>query len=401
MGCQAKFAGEPLIEAADTLRSTGFWYDRPVLVTGCTGLLGSRLTGALLSAGAVVVGLIRDEVPQSELVRSGALDQIRVVHGDVTDYATVERALNEYEVEAVFHLAAQTIVGIANRAPLSTFESNIRGTWVTLEAARRCPTVHRVVVASSDKAYGTQPVLPYTEAMPLQGQHPYDVSKSAADLLAQSYAATYGLPVAITRCANLYGGGDLNWNRLIPGTIRSALQGQSPVIRSDGTFMRDYLYVRDAVRAYMMLSEALDRADIRGQAFNCGTDEPMSVLEMTRLILSLSPHPEASPMVLDEVRNEIKDQYLDSAKIRRAVGWAPVLLEGAGLAGDDRMVCGLSGRWVGTGPNRWVGGLDECIERVFGVGGPGGVARKSRARQLPAPIHPPHRWYRFYRASSG
>lgn len=308
----------------DSRKDTGFWTDRPVLVTGCTGLLGSWLTGALLSAGASVVGLIRDEVPQSALARSGVLQQIRVVHGDVTDYATVERALNEYEVEAVFHLAAQTIVGIANRAPLSTFESNIRGTWVTLEAARRCPAVRRIVVASSDKAYGTQPVLPYTEEMPLQGQHPYDVSKSAADLLAQAYAVTYGLPVAITRCANLYGGGDLNWNRLIPGTIRSALQGQSPVIRSDGTFVRDYLYVRDAVRAYMMLAEALDLPEIRGQAFNCGTDEPMSVLEMTRLILRLSPHPELEPTVLDEVRNEIKDQYLDSAKIRRAVGWKPV-----------------------------------------------------------------------------
>jgi len=227
-------------------------------------------------------------------------------------------------VEAVFHLAAQTIVGIANRAPLSTFESNIRGTWVTLEATRRCPTVRRIVVASSDKAYGTQPTLPYTEEMPLQGQHPYDVSKSATDLLAQAYAVTYGLPVAITRCANLYGGGDLNWNRLIPGTIRSALQGQSPIIRSDGTFMRDYLYVRDAVRAYMMLSEALDRPELRGQAFNCGTDQPMSVLEMTRLILKLSPYPELHPTVLNEVRNEIKDQYLDSAKIRRAVGWTPL-----------------------------------------------------------------------------
>lgn len=312
-------------------QGTGFWHDRPVLVTGCTGLLGSWLVGTLLPAGATVVGLIRDEVPQSHLARSGALRQIRVVHGDVTDYATVERALNEYEVDTVFHLAAQTIVGIANRSPLSTFESNVRGTWVTLEAARRCPTVRRIVVASSDKAYGTQSVLPYTEDMPLQGQHPYDVSKSAADLLAQAYAVTYDLPVAITRCANLYGGGDLNWNRLIPGTIRSALKGQSPVIRSDGTFMRDYLYVRDAVRAYMMLAEALDRPEIRGEAYNCGTDQPMSVLEMTRLILGLSPHPELQPTVLDEVRNEIKDQYLDSAKIRGAAGWTPVYSREAAL----------------------------------------------------------------------
>ncbi len=300
-----------------------FWRERPVLVTGCTGLLGSWLTQALVAAGAEVVGLIRDEVPQSQLVRSGTIHQIRVVRGDVTDYATMERALNEYEIESVFHLAAQTIVSIANRAPLSTFEANIRGTWVVLEAVRRSPSVQRVVVASSDKAYGTAPVLPYTEDMPLHGRHPYDVSKSAADLIAQTYAFTYQVPVAVTRCANLYGGGDLNWNRLIPGTIRSALQGEPPIIRSDGTFIRDYLYVRDAVSAYLSLARALDRSEIWGEAFNCGTDEPMSVLEMTDLILSLSPHPDLKPIVLDKVTNEIKDQYLDCSKIQRMVGWAP------------------------------------------------------------------------------
>ncbi len=307
----------------ETLAKLTFWYERPVLVTGCTGLLGSWLSQALVSAGALVVGLIRDEVPQSQLVCSGTLQHIRVVHGDVTEYATLERAINEYEIETIFHLAAQTIVGIANRAPLSTFESNIRGTWVTLEAARRSPTVCRIVIASSDKAYGTQPALPYTEDMPLKGQHPYDVSKSAADLLAQAYSVTYGLPIGITRCANLYGGGDLNWNRLIPGTIRSALQGQPPVIRSDGTFMRDYLYVRDAVQAYLMLAQALDRQEFHGQAFNCSTDAPMTVLEMTRLILDQVGRPELAPVVLDEVQNEIQDQYLDSTKLRKAIGWQP------------------------------------------------------------------------------
>ncbi len=311
--------------------NASFWRDRPVLVTGCTGLLGSWLTQTLIEAGADVVGLIRDDVPQSHLARSGVIGRIRVARGDVTDYVTMERVLNEYEVDAVFHLAAQTIVGIANRAPLSTFETNIRGTWVTLEAARRTPTVKRILVASSDKAYGTQPILPYTETMPLHGEHPYDVSKSAADLIAQTYARTYDMPIAITRCANLYGGGDLNWNRLIPGTIRSALQGKAPIIRSDGTFVRDYLYVRDAVRAYMILAEALDRPDIRGQAFNCSTDEPMSVLEMTQLILSLSPHPRMQPVVLNEVKNEIKDQYLNSAKIEEAIGWRPAWSREAAL----------------------------------------------------------------------
>ncbi len=311
--------------------SSSFWAERPVLVTGCTGLLGSWLTHALVEAHAEVVGLIRDDVPQSHLVRSGTIRRIRVARGDVTDYALMERVLNEYEIDAVFHLAAQTIVGIANRAPLSTFESNIRGAWVTLEAARRTPTVQRVVIASSDKAYGTQDVLPYTEDMPLQGQHPYDVSKSAADLIAQTYAHTYQLPVAITRCANLYGGGDLNWNRLIPGTIRSALQGERPIIRSDGAFVRDYLYVRDAVRAYLQAAEALSDPALFGEAFNCGADAPMSVLEMTNLILKLSPHPTLKPVILDEVRNEIKDQYLDSAKIHRMIGWAPAWTREAAL----------------------------------------------------------------------
>jgi CDP-glucose 4,6-dehydratase len=314
-----------------TSEEAGFWRNRPVLVTGCTGMVGSWLVRALLPAGALVVGLVRDEVPQSELVRSGLMGRIRVVRGDITDYATMERALNEYEVDTVFHLAGQTIVGIANRAPLSTFESIIRGTYVTLEAARRCSTVRRVLVASSDKAYGTPAVLPYTEDMPLQGQTPYDVSKSAADLLAQAYAVTYGLPVAITRCANLYGGGDLNWSRLMPGTIRSVLQGQAPVIRSDGTLLRDYLYVRDGVRAYMMLAEALDRPEVYGHAFNCGTDQPVSVLEMTRMIIKLSPHPELVPTILDDARNEIKDQYLDSAKIREMVGWEPTYSQEAAL----------------------------------------------------------------------
>ena len=258
----------------------------------------------------------------------------------------MERAINEYEVETVFHLAAQTIVGIANRSPLSTFESNIRGTWTTLEAARRSPTVRRIVVASSDKAYGTQPVLPYTEQMPLQGLHPYDASKSAADLIAQAYANTYGLPVVITRCANLYGGGDLNWNRLIPGTIRSVLQGERPIIRSDGTLVRDYLYVRDGVEAYMTLAQSLVEDELHGEAFNCGTDAPMSVLEMTRTIISLSPNPGLKPIILDEARNEIKDQYLDSAKVRDVVGWSP----GHSRAAALRETMAWYARYLGGGP---------------------------------------------------
>jgi CDP-glucose 4,6-dehydratase len=217
-----------------------FWHEKNVFITGCTGLLGSWLTQALVDLGANVTGLIRDEVPQSHLLRSGTIDQIQVVRGELCDYPLLERTLAEYEIEIIFHLAAQTIVTIANRAPLSTFESNIRGTYMLLEAARRNPTVHGVITASSDKAYGDQPELPYREDAPLQGQHPYDVSKSCADLISHTYAHSYGLPVIITRCANLYGGGDLNWNRILPGTIRSVLQGERPIIRSDGTFKRDF-----------------------------------------------------------------------------------------------------------------------------------------------------------------
>ncbi|HKF54168.1 MAG TPA: NAD-dependent epimerase/dehydratase family protein, partial [Blastocatellia bacterium] len=231
--------------------NSAFWGDRAVLVTGCTGLLGSWLTQALIDRGALVVGLIRDWLPESELLRSGILSQIRIARGEVQQQETLERVLGEYEVETVFHLAAQTIVGVANRNPISTFESNIRGTWNLLEACRRSPCVNQIVIASSDKAYGAQEDLPYCETAPLQGRHPYDVSKSCADLVAQSYRETYRLPLCITRCGNLYGGGDLNWNRLVPGTIRSALKGQRPVIRSDGSNIRDYFYVEDAASAYI------------------------------------------------------------------------------------------------------------------------------------------------------
>src|SRR5437660_2273270 len=253
----------------------GFWRDRRVLVTGCTGLVGAWTTRALLERGAHVVGLVRDAVCGSELVRGGLISRIDAVRGCIEDQPLLERVLAEYEVQTVFHLAAQTIVGIANRCPLSTFESNIKGTWCLLEAARRCGHRPDVIVASSDKAYGEQAELPYTEETPLSGRHPYDVSKSCADLLALTYHHTYGLPVCVTRCGNFYGGGDLNWNRLVPGTIRSVLRGEAPVVRSDGTNVRDYFYVKDGACAYLHLAECLachgcDSRDteIAGQAFN-------------------------------------------------------------------------------------------------------------------------------------
>ena len=234
-----------------------FWQDRRVLVTGATGLVGSWLVRRLLKAQADVVCLVRDWVPQAELNRDDLVNRLTVVRGDICDLDVLERTLGEYEIETVMHLAAQTIVGIANRNPLSTFESNIAGTWKLLEACRRSPKVKQIIAASSDKAYGDSPVLPYTEKTPLEGRHPYDVSKSCSDLICQTYATTYKTPVIVTRCGNFYGGGDLNWNRIVPGTIRSVVRGQSPVIRSDGKFIRDYFYVEDGAAAYMMLAEKL------------------------------------------------------------------------------------------------------------------------------------------------
>jgi len=300
-----------------------FWYDRPVLVTGCAGFLGSWLTIALVEMGATVVGLLRDEVPRSYLRTSGYQDRTTIVHGDVTDYELVERVLHEHEIDAILHLAAQTIVPIANRGPLSTFETNVKGTWTVLEAARRSPKITRVVVASSDKAYGVHERLPYTEDAPLLGCYPYDASKSCADLIARTYATTYSMPVAVTRCANLYGGGDLHWSRIFPGTMRSVIRGERPIIRSDGTMVRDYLYVKDAVNAYLTLAEHLDRPEVKGQAFNFGMDNPKSVLETVQTIIAVSDHPELEPVVLADAPNEIQAQYLDSRKAHRVLGWAP------------------------------------------------------------------------------
>lgn len=299
-----------------------FWKNRRVFVTGCTGIVGSWLTLALLDAGADVIGLIRDRVPLSNLHLSGADQRIISVDGDIADAPLIERVLNEYEIEIVFHLAAQPLVRLANRAPAGTFEINIRGTWLLLEACRVSPTVKRIVVASSDKAYGDQDVLPYTEDAPLQGRHPYDVSKSCADLITQTYANTYNLPVSITRCGNIYGGGDLNWDRIVPGTMRSVLRGESPIIRSDGTPLRDYLYVDDIVDGYLRLAECLGDQSLYGQAFNFGMDDPKSALDIARAIIAISDHPELEPTVLNQATHEIGKQYLSSAKAHRVLGWS-------------------------------------------------------------------------------
>jgi len=308
-----------------------FWLDRSVLVTGATGLLGGWLTRRLLDHGASIVALVRDWVPQCEIVSQCQFEQVRVVRGDVTDRDLVERTLGEYEVQTVFHLAAQTIVGIANRNPISTFESNIRGAWTVLEACRRSPFVKSVVIASSDKAYGDQTELPYNEDMPLQGRHPYDVSKSCADLIAQAYACTYDLPVGITRCGNFYGGGDLNWNRLVPGTIRSVLRGERPVIRSDGQYVRDYLYVEDGAAAYMLLAERLlSHPELAGMAFNFSYEKHMTVLQLVHQILQKMGS-DLTPIVQNEPLKEIRAQCLSAQRARELLEWAPAFTVDEGL----------------------------------------------------------------------
>ncbi len=301
-----------------------FWTQRHVFVTGATGLLGSWLTAELLQRGATVICLVRDWIPESAAVSSGTLARCRIVRGELEDHDLLLRVLNEHEVDSIFHLGAQTIVGTASRSTISTFEANIRGTWSLLEAARLLGNrIERIIVASSDKAYGAHERLPYTEDTPLIGRFPYDVSKSCADLIAQSYFHSFGLPVAITRCGNLYGGGDLNFNRLVPGTIRSAIRGESPVIRSDGSFVRDYFFVRDAVDAYLQLAERVPGDGFTGEAFNFGTETPMTVLELAERLLSATGRPDLPLTVLGNATNEIPRQYLDCSKARQRMGWQP------------------------------------------------------------------------------
>jgi CDP-glucose 4,6-dehydratase len=307
------------------------WWRRRVFVTGCTGLVGAWLTDWLVAQGADVVGLVRDWVPGSNFYRLGLERCVVTVRGNLEDYDLIERALNEYEIEIVFHLGAQAIVGIANHNPRSTFSSNVAGTWNMLEAARHAKYVKAVVLASSDKAYGPHQTLPYRETTPLVGRHPYDVSKSCADLIAQCYWATYKLPVAITRCGNFYGGGDLNFNRIVPGTIRSIIDGQRPVIRSDGTLIRDYFYIKDAVQAYAFLAERLLEAHAGGEAYNFSNEIQLTVRELVMLVCELAGRPDLEPIVQSNAPNEIPHQYLSADKARTELGWKPAYTLREGL----------------------------------------------------------------------
>ncbi len=301
-----------------------FWKNRNVFITGATGLLGSWLVEALLSKGANVTCLVRDWVPQSKLITGKILNRTNILRGELEDYPVLLRALNEYEIDTVFHLGAQTIVGTSTRSVLSTFEANIKGTWNLLEACRACSKlIERVIVASSDKAYGSHEQLPYREETPLQGRYPYDVSKSCADLISLSYFHTYRIPLAILRCGNLFGGGDINFNRLIPGTIQSALRDERPVIRSDGKYVRDYLYVLDAVDAYIQIAENLPNDQFMGEAFNISPEKPMSVLEIVHRILELLEKSNLAPIILNEASFEIVAQYLDCSKAKELLGWSP------------------------------------------------------------------------------
>jgi CDP-glucose 4,6-dehydratase len=299
----------------------GFWRERRVFITGATGIVGSWLARELIACGANVAVLVRDADPQSELLRSGDLQRCAAFNGTVEDLWTLERAISLHEAEYVFHLAAQTIVGVAQRNPFTTFETNIRGTYNLLEACRMHASIVRgVIVASSDKAYGEVASLPYLETMPLNGRNPYEVSKSCTDLIAASYGHSYDVPVAIARCGNVYGGGDLNWSRIVPGTIRSLLRGERPVIRSDGTYRRDYIYVRDVARAYMLLGERVTDAEVSGEAFNFSDESPRTVLEMVDAIRSLMGS-RLEPDVRNTASGEIRDQYLSAAKARDVLGW--------------------------------------------------------------------------------
>lgn len=313
--------------------STGFWFERRVFVTGATGMVGSWLTRRLLDEGAYVAVLIRDADPQSELLRSGTINRTSVVNGRLEDYETLERAVAEHEVDTIFHLGAQTIVGTAQRSPRQTLEANVQGTWNVLEAARvHGDLVRRVVVASSDKAYGAHDDLPYREDMALIGRAPYEVSKSCTDLVTKSYGDTYGVPSVIARCGNIYGGGDLNWSRIVPGTIRSLLRGEQPVLRSDGTFLRDYLYVDDVVDAYLVLATAFESHNLTGRAFNFSDESPLSVMAIYEAVCKAVGGGVVEPKVLNRAEGEIKDQYLSAAAARAELGWKVQFSLDEGLA---------------------------------------------------------------------
>lgn len=311
-------------ENKNMVSQSKFWDQRNVFVTGASGFLGSYLVEKLVNLGANVIAIIRDNTPYARLYYENINDNIVTVRGDIRNYFLLERILNEYEIDVVFHLAAQTIVPIANKLPISTFESNIKGTWNLLEATRNSSNVKRIIVASTDKAYGEKAKLPYFETDPLNAKHPYDLSKAVVDMMCQGYADTYKLPVGITRCGNLYGGGDLNFNRIIPQTIRHILFGENPIIRSDGTYLRDYFYVGDAADSYIIFAENLLEKNLVGEAFNFGTEKPISVIDLVNKLISLSGKKYLNAVIENKIKGEIKNQYLSCKKAHDLLQWKPM-----------------------------------------------------------------------------
>lgn len=296
-------------------------------------MVGSSLTKWLVAQGAYTVALVSDHDPQSELIRSGCISSVSVVNGRLEDFASIDRAINGHDIDTVFHLGAQTIVGTARRSPRATFEANIQGTWNVLDACRTyADLVQRIVVASSDKAYGEQDDLPYRESMPLEGRHPYEVSKSCTDMISTSYAHTYGLPVLIARCGNIYGPGDLNWSRIVPGTFRSLLRGEQPVLRSDGSFLRDYLHVDDIVQSYVTLADHASDPNLIGQGFNFSDEKPLSVIDIYQACCDAAGKPDVEPMILGTATGEIKDQYLDATRARKILAWKATVGLSQGLS---------------------------------------------------------------------
>ncbi len=298
-----------------------YWMSKRVFVTGATGFLGSWITKYLVDYGAQVTILLRDEVPLSNFHFLGLKEHVNTIRGELENYDLLLRSLQEHDIDTCIHVAAQAIVGNALKNPRQTFESNIRGTWNVLEATRNADTIKRVVIASSDKAYGTQEELPYREDASLIGRYPYDVSKSCADLLGKAYHSTYGLPIGITRCGNLYGPGDTNFSRIVPGTFYSIINDENPIIRSDGTFMRDYFFVKDAAEAYLLLARSLDRHEIRGQAFNFAPQRPLTVIELFEKMIAVSGKTHLKPIIKNEAKAEIRNQYLSSEKAKNLLGW--------------------------------------------------------------------------------
>lgn len=299
-----------------------FWKDKRIFVTGGTGFIGTYLVDELVRKGAEVYCLAFEIQRDCNFVKKGLDKSTSLIYGDMRDFEMIKLSLEKYGIDTVFHLAAQPLVQIALRNPFETIKANVTGVLNVLEACR-LTSVKRLVIASSDKAYGSHDELPYDESFALKGGYPYDVSKSCTDLLAQAYGKTYGMDIGISRSSNVYGGGDLNFDRIIPESIKSILFDAPIQIRSDGKFIREFFYVKDAAKAYLVLGEKIGELGLKGEAFNFGTDQPIVILDLVEKIKRVSKKVDAEIKILNVVKGEIKNQFLSSKKARDILGWAP------------------------------------------------------------------------------